>query len=121
KNGAASGVPVLLGTVRDESPVSGPLLTPANVVRGQYLANMPLREFLSYFHQYSKLYPDWSPEYRRYRSLAAEEYWIPTLQIADAQVRHCGEVYAYRFDLPSVDGENSGLCRHGSELALIWN
>lgn len=48
--------------------------------------------------RYQRLLPDCAALERRTRLMTAEEYWIPTVRLADAHAAQGGETYAYRFD-----------------------
>ncbi len=52
--------------------------------------------------------------------LTAEEYWIPTLRVAEAQVSAGGEAFFYRFDRGPRAGKFAGRADHSSELPYVW-
>ncbi|MFT3964374.1 MAG: carboxylesterase family protein [Sphingobium sp.] len=119
--GRSARIPMLIGHVRDESPVGGPALPRDGTVASGQLANMTLEDFHARYAAYAGLYPSLDAEGRKYRALAAEEYGVPSLRLAEAHVRNGGACWVYRFDLPSAQGHSAGLCRHGSELPLTWD
>ena len=119
--GACGNVRLLCGSTRDESPVGGPPAPRDGTVGAHQLANMSLADFALKQGRYAQLYPGLDDEARKYRALAAEEYGMPTLRLVEAQVASGGAAWLYRFDLPSQEGINQGLCRHGSEMALTWD
>ncbi len=69
---------------------------------------------------YAQLYPEMNQDLQRIRSLTAEEYWIPSLRVADAHLRAGGSAFVYRFDYAPQTGRFAGLAFHSSELAFVW-
>jgi para-nitrobenzyl esterase len=71
--------------------------------------------------RYKAAFPHLTPAQRKIRLLTAEEYWIPTLRIAEAHVSHGGEAYFYRFDRRLRYGPLKGEVPHGAELRFVWD
>ena len=57
----------------------------------------------------------------RIRSVTAEEYWIPSLRVADAHAGNGGAAFVYRFDYAPTAGRYAGLAFHSSELPYVWD
>ncbi|MFC6645814.1 carboxylesterase/lipase family protein [Granulicella cerasi] len=110
---------LLLGTNRDESALFlGP--HPEKPITSANLGNVPLDVFKPIEQRYAELYPDMPADLRRIRSVTAEEYWIPSLRVADAHVQAGGTAFVYRFDFPA-SGHFAGETPHASDLGYVWN
>jgi para-nitrobenzyl esterase len=119
RRGSTRGKRLLLGTNRDESALFlGP--HPQRKVTAADLGNLPLAQFLKIESAYAALYPDQSPDFRTIRSVTAEEYWVPSLRVADAHVDGGGEAFVYRLDFPG-SGRFSGLAFHSLDLRFVWD
>ena len=117
--GSTRGKRLLLGTNRDESALFiGP--HPSHDPGPGDLGNLSVAQFRPVEAKYAQLYPGMSQDLQRIRSLTAEEYWIPSLRVADAQVRAGGSAFVYRFDYAPETGRFAGLAFHSSELAFVW-
>jgi para-nitrobenzyl esterase len=120
RQGSARRHRLLIGTDLDESALFiGP--HPANDPGSRDLGNMRLEQFRPIEEEYRRIYPALSDEMLRIRSLTAEEYWIPSLRVADAQVKSGGIAYVYRFDYAQGTGRFAGLAFHSSELRFVWD
>jgi para-nitrobenzyl esterase len=118
-DGGMSGTRLLIGTNRDESALFvGP--HPAQVTAGD-LGNVPLEKFQEVYAGYAAVYPELSEERRRIRALTAEEYWVPSVRVADAQVRGGGKAWMYRLDFAPGSGRLKGFAAHTEELGLVWD
>ncbi|WP_137679846.1 carboxylesterase/lipase family protein [Aurantiacibacter suaedae] len=117
--GSGAGVPLLIGTTRDENAFFGPSRFGPGVVVQDDLANMALADFAPVYARYDALMPQASATDRRYAAITAEEYFIPTCRCADAQSGHA-PTYVYRLDMPREKAPNAGYSVHGSELPLVW-
>lgn len=117
--GLTHGKRLLLGTNHDESGLFiGP--HPGHDPGPADLGNLTVGQFRPVEAQYAQLYPEMSDTLQRIRSLTAEEYWIPSLRVADAHVRTGGTAFVYRFDYAPAAGRFAGLAVHASELAFVW-
>jgi para-nitrobenzyl esterase len=119
--GAARGKALLLGSNRDESVL---FLTPeaaAGTLPQRALSNMDAKPFAALDAAYRHALPTLSESERHWRMLTAEEYWIPTLRVAEAQVAAGGEAFFYRFDRGPRDGKFAGKAYHSSELPYVWD
>lgn len=111
---------LLLGTNRDESALflQGGLLT--RPLTQQSLANVPLVEFEKVMARYAELYPEMSEGQRRIRAVTAEEYWVPSVRMADAHARTGGATWMYRFDYPAATGALKGEAYHSEEIRFAF-
>ncbi len=117
--GSARGKRLLLGTNRDESALFiGP--HPSQDPGPADLGNLSVAQFRPVEANYARLYPEMNQDLQRIRSLTAEEYWIPSLRVADAHLRAGGSAFVYRFDYALQTGRFAGLAFHSSELAFVW-
>jgi para-nitrobenzyl esterase len=57
----------------------------------------------------------------RIRSLTAEEYWIPSMRVADAHVKGGGKAWMYRLDFAEASGRLAGAAFHSLDVQLVWN
>lgn len=119
RNGTSKGKRLLLGTNRDESAsFVGPHPTKDAVAAD--LGNVPVATFAAIYAKYKTLYPDWTTEQRRIRSLTAEEYWVPSMRVAEAHALNGGETYVYRTDFTETSGRLKGEAYHGIEMDAVW-
>lgn len=117
---AATGKRLLIGTNRDESAAFiGP--HPATDPKASDLSNMSLATFEKIFRKYGAVYPGMSTEQLRIRAVTAEEYWIPSVRVADAFADGGGEVWMYRFDYMKRSGHLRGTAAHAAETPLVWS
>ncbi len=117
--GSARGKRLLLGTNLDESALFiGP--NPQAVTAGD-LGNMELAKFLPILAQYDELYPRMTPAQKRVRAVSAEEYWIPSLRVAEAHLRgNGGPAWVYRLDYPAPTGRLQGYAYHSEDVRMVW-
>ena len=114
------GKRLLIGTNRDESALFvGP--KPSGVVTAAELGNMPLGTFDRVFAKYAALYPTMTEGQREIRALTAEEYWVPSVRVADANVRAGGATWMYRLDWASAQGRMAGEAYHSEDLGFVWD
>ncbi len=120
--GSSRSKRLLIGTNRDESALFiGP--QPIHDPSAPDLGNVSLAAFQPILDRYATLYPNLSPERRRIRALTAEEYWIPTLRVADAhaQAQAGGETFMYRLDFTESTGRLRDLAYHSLDVPLVWD
>lgn len=127
--GASSKVPLLIGSNRDESAVFFP---PALMDAGRKdpntdapialreLAQLDLATMTRATQRYREAFPQQPAFERRIRLLTAEEYWMPTVRMAEAHAAAGGQTYMYRFDEKAKQGRFEGYTVHASELAYTW-
>lgn len=117
--GSAQGTRLLIGTNREESALFvGP--HPQTVTAAD-LGNLSLGRFQEVFARYAAVYPKMSVEQLRIRAVTAEEYWVPSVRVADAQVRGGGRTWAYRLDFRPGSGRLQGEAYHSEDLGLVWD
>lgn len=120
RDGSSRGKRLLIGTNRDESAsFIGP--HPNHNPEVSDLGNLSLSQFDAVATRYKQLYPDSSAELRRLLSTTAEEYWIPSLRVAEAHVTGGGTAYVYLCEDTFKNGRFKGLVPHGRELPLVWD
>lgn len=119
-SGATSGKRLLIGTNRDESALFlGP--HPQREAKASDLGNMPLAAFNKVLSQYPDVYPQMSPEDRLIRAVTAEEYWIPSMRVAEAHLRGGGQAWMYRLDFAEASGRLRGYAYHSLDVGLVWD
>jgi len=119
RGGSTHGKRLLIGTNRDES-ASFIGTHPTKDADSQDLGNLTVDKFHPIDEAYKKLYPGLSPEMRRIRSVTAEEYWVPTMRVAEAHSSGGNETYLYRLDFPG-EGHYKGLAFHSYDLRFAWD
>ena len=118
--GSARGKRLLIGSNRDESALflgAHPEKDPT----ARDLGNLSLSAFDSVFVKYAAIYPEMSAEQRRVRAVTAEEYWVPTIRLADAHVRTGGTAWMYRLDFAPQTGRFAGEAYHSEDLQFVWD
>jgi para-nitrobenzyl esterase len=119
RHGSARKKRLLLGTNRDESAMFlGP--HPVEDPGGKDLGNLTVEQFRPLEQEYARLYPEMSNELRRIRSVSAEEYWIPSIRVAEAHVTGGGAALVYRMDYTEPDGRYPGLAFHSLDVRFVW-
>lgn len=118
--GSSRGKRLLIGTNRDESALFiGP--HPEKDANAANLGNMQLAKFMTVYREYKKLYPQMTDEQLRIRALSAEEYWVPSIRVADAHVTGGGEAWMYRLDFAETSGRLRGYAFHSLDVRLVWD
>jgi len=118
--GSSRGKRLLIGTNRDESALfigPHPLKDP---VAGD-LGNLLPEKFAPAFKSYRAVYPQMTDEQLRIRAVTAEEYWVPTIRVADAHVKGGGSAWMYRLDFTETSGYLRGYAFHSLDVRLVWN
>lgn len=118
--GSSRGKRLLIGTNRDESAYFlGP--HPAHDANAAELGNLQPPQFLDVYAKYKEIYPGMNVEERRIRALTAEEYWVPSVRVAEAHVRGGGEAWMYRLDFHEGSGRLGAFSPHSLELRMVWD
>ena len=118
--GISHGKRLLIGSNRDESALFlGP--HPAADPLQRDLGNLPLARFNQVFARYADLYPGMPEDQRRIRAVTAEEYWVPTVRLADAHTRAGGAAWMYRLDFAQSTGRMADEAFHSEDLGFVWN
>lgn len=119
-SGSARGKRLLIGTNRDESALFlGP--RPAKDPTARDLGNLSVGAFDAVLRKYADLYPQMTPEQRRVRAVTAEEYWVPSVRLADAHVHAGGAAWMYRLDFARESGRMAGEAYHSEDLPFVWD
>ncbi len=116
---AATGKRLLIGTNRDESAAflgPHPTADPTN----RDLGNIDLATFNEVFAKYKSIYPNLTDEQLRIRAVTAEEYWVPSVRLAQAHTRAGGSTWMYRLDYTKPSGPFAGEAYHALDLSLVW-
>jgi para-nitrobenzyl esterase len=119
-NGSTRGKRLLIGTNREESAAFiGP--HPAKDPSANQVGNMSIAEFDAGYQKYKDIYPGLSVEQRRIRALTAEEYWVPSMRVAESHVRGGGSAYVYELEFEETSGKLEGNAYHGLDVGMVWN
>ena len=120
RSGSTRRKRLLLGTNLDESAFFlGP--DPKADPTSRDLGNLTVEQFRTIEERYPQLYPAMTDEMRRIRSVTAEEYWIPSLRVAEAHVEGGGTAFVYRLDYTERRGQFAGLAFHSEDLRFVWD
>ena len=118
--GSSRGKRLLLGTNRDESAAFlGP--HPRKNPGPADLGNLTIADFDTVFKKYKEIYPQMTGEQLRIRAVTAEEYWIPSLRVADAHLKGGGTAFVYRLDFAETGGPYRGYAFHSLDVRLVWD
>ncbi len=118
--GSARGKRLLIGSNRDESALFlGP--HPQKDPTARDLGNLSLEKFDAVFARYASVYPEMMPEQLRVRAVTAEEYWVPTVRLADAHVREGGTAWMYELEYTRQTGRYAGEAYHSEDLQFVWD
>ncbi len=119
-HGSTRGKRLLIGTNRDESALFiGP--HPASDPAAKDLGNLSVVKFEPILEKYKGIYPEMADAQRRIRAVTAEEYWIPSIRVADAHVQGGGEAFMYRLDFSESSGRLGGFAYHSLDVPLVWD
>ena len=119
-DGSTKGKRLLIGTNRDESALFvGP--HPAHDATAKDLGNVSVAAFAAVYAQYKQVYPEMTEVQRRIRALTAEEYWVPTIRVADAHAKADGTAWMYQLDFSETSGRLSGYAYHSLDIRLVWD
>jgi para-nitrobenzyl esterase len=119
-SGSSQGKRLLIGTNRDESALFiGP--HPETDPAPRDLGNIPLAKFDPVLQRYKQAYPEMKDFQTRIRAVTAEEYWVPSIRVADALVQGGGTAFMYRLDFTESSGRLSGFAYHSLDVPLVWD
>ncbi len=119
-SGAAKDKALLIGTNRDESLLFFARRDAEKPITARELSHLTVPQIHEQRLRYEKTFLGLSPLDMRVRLLTSEEYWIPTVRVADAHAQK-GKTYLYRFDQAETKGEREGYAPHASEVGYVWN
>jgi para-nitrobenzyl esterase len=117
--GSTSGKRLLVGTNRDENALYLGEHAAEPITQSR-LANCTEAEFNAQLARYRKVYPNMSPADINIRALTAEEYWVPSIRVAQAHARGGGSTWFYRLDEPAATGPHKGESYHSYDLGYVW-
>ena len=118
--GSTRGKRLLIGTNREESAIFiGP--HPAKDATASQLGNMSIAKFDPIYQKYQDIYPNLSVEQRRIRAVTAEEYWIPSLRVAEAHLKGGGNAYVYELEFVETSGKFKDDAYHSLDVGMVWN
>jgi para-nitrobenzyl esterase len=118
--GSTRGKRLLIGTNRDESALFvGP--HPTGDATAKDIGNLRLAEFAAVYQKYKGIYPQMTAEQLRIRALTAEEYWVPSVRVADAHLKGGGSAWMYRLDFAETNGRLQGYAYHSLDVGLVWD
>lgn len=118
QGGEADPLPALIGTCRDESALFMDVDAPLSPLRPSELAHLGLARMAEMQDRYAEAFPELPAVEQRVRMLTAEEYWIPSLRIAEALAEKGAPVWVCRFDHFDRLGARP---MHVSDLPYWWN
>ena len=117
--GTARGKRLLIGTNRDENAFYlGDKA--AEAIHQKRLGNSTEAQFAAMLAKYRGVYPGMSEAELHVRALTAEEYWVPSIRVAEALARGGGHVWFYRLDETAATGAHKGTSYHSYELGFVW-
>ena len=118
--GSTRGKRLLIGTNREESAFFlGP--HPGNAATAADLGNLGLAEFNGVYQRYAQLYPQLTPEQRLIRAVTAEEYWVPSMRVAEAHVKGGGAAFVYEMEFAESSGKFKGYAYHSLDTGMVWD
>jgi para-nitrobenzyl esterase len=82
---------------------------------------MGLAKFDEVFSRYKQLYPEMTDEQRRIRAVTAEEYWVPSLRVAEAHVRGGGTAFIYELEFVETSGKLKDEAYHSLDVGMVWD
>ena len=119
-SGLSRGRRLLIGTNLQESAFFlGP--HPEHDPTAANVGNLPLPQFLAVERRYKQVDPAMTEAERRIRALTAEEYWVPSVRAANAQVTGGGTAWMYRLDFHEGSGRMGPYAFHSLDLRLVWD
>lgn len=118
--GSSRGKRLLIGTNRDESALFiGP--DPNQDPGANQLGNLPVARFDKVLDEYKRVDPEMTEAQRRIRATTAEEYWVPSIRVADAFLEGGGTAWMYMLDFAESSGRLRDLAFHSLDLRLVWD
>ena len=118
--GSTRGKRLLIGSNRDESALFvGP--HPSHDATAKDVGNLTVPIFTEVYSQYKTVYPEMTDEQRRIRALTAEEYWVPSIRVADAHLQSGGTAWMYELAFAETSGRLSGYAFHSLDVGLVWD
>jgi para-nitrobenzyl esterase len=119
-SGNTKGKRLLIGTNRDESAFYLGLKAPL-AIEQKRLGNTTQAQFDGVLAKYATVYPNLSRGDLHVRALTAEEYWVPSIRVAEAHTRGGGTAWFYRLDELAATGPHRGTSYHSYDLGFVWS
>jgi para-nitrobenzyl esterase len=117
--GSTKGKRLLIGTNREESAFFiGP--HPAHDATANQLGNLSVAAFDAVYEKYKEVYPQMTVEQRRVRAVTAEEYWVPSMRVAEAHGKGGGTAFVYELEFEETSGRLAGEAYHSEEVPMVW-
>jgi para-nitrobenzyl esterase len=118
--GTSRGKRLLIGTNREESAFFiGP--HPAKDATASQLGNLSVAKFDAVYQQYKDTYPQVTVEQRRIRAVTAEEYWVPSMRVAEAHLKGGGSAFVYEVEFEETSGKLEGTSYHSIDVGMVWD
>ena len=118
--GSSGNKRLLIGTNRDESALFIGPHPPKDPIAGD-LGNLLPEKFTPVYKSYRTVYPQMTDEQLRISAVTAEEYWVPSMRVADAHLKGHGSAWMYRLDFAETSGYLRGYAFHSLDVRLVWN
>jgi para-nitrobenzyl esterase len=118
--GSSRGKRLLIGTCRDENAFYLGEHAAERITQKR-LGNSTEAQFQAMLANYATVYPQMSAADRNIRALTAEEYWVPSIRVAEAHKKGGGgPTYFYRLDETAATGPHKGESYHSYELGYVF-
>ncbi len=116
--GSTRGKRLLIGTNREESAF---FLGPhPEEVKPSDLGNIGVAKFEEVYRNYAQLYPQMNEQQRLIRAVTAEEYWVPSMRVANAHVQGGGTAFVYEMEFTEASGRLKGYSYHSLDTGMVW-
>jgi para-nitrobenzyl esterase len=119
-SGSTRGKRLLIGTNREESAIFIGR-HPSKDAKANQLGNMSVADFAAIYQRYRDIYPQMDDAQRRIRAVTAEEYWVPSIRVAEAHVRGGGSAYVYELEFEETSGKLKGNAYHSLDVGMVWD
>jgi para-nitrobenzyl esterase len=119
--GESAGIPVLIGTNRDEQDLFVMLATGSASVLGSGSTMLDASALARAVEVYRPLLPDLSDDDVRSAALTSGDWWIPAIRLAEAQHAAGGDVWMYRLDWRIAPRGRGMGAPHGLDLLLMFD
>ncbi|SDF73202.1 carboxylesterase/lipase family protein [Terriglobus roseus] len=118
--GTSRGKRLLIGTCRDESAFYLGEHA-AEPITQKRLGNSTEAQFQAVLAKYAAIYPQMSTADLNIRALTAEEYWVPSIRVAEAHKKGGGgATYFYRLDETAATGPHKGTSYHAYDIGYVF-
>jgi para-nitrobenzyl esterase len=121
--GASRNVPLVIGTVRDESSSTlprGAAEKPFPIGQME-LNSLDLSQTNDMDLRYQRAFTKMSPLDRRRALVTAEEYWASCIRVCETRAKLGAATYMYRSDRVLKTGLYAGYCPSGSDIPIVFD